>query len=395
MIEPADRFEYDHCGTTLSYGRDRVLEMSALLAEHGLERALIVCGSTTGSTDAVMEPVREGLRERLVSVFDEASAKKSVETVYGGIKAMREHRADVIVGIGGGSSLDVARLMSVLDADGRTIEDVYDTLESAGTIRITHVEDGAIPVVAVPTTFVGACLSGGGSLEAPNLVSSAYPPRVKLSAHNARPIAVVYDPALFETTPTEILAGSAMNGFNKGLETIYAPGGTPITDATAASGLRQMCDGFLEIRSGDPVAFERAVIGLALVQFERRTSLIHAFGHGFSRRYPIQQGLVHAVVTPHVLRYVFDHVDGRRALLADAIGLSDSGLSSDAAVIEAFETVRDELRLPSRLRELDGVCRDDLSSIATFISQDDPMAFVPEGIAPTASDIEAILRTAY
>jgi alcohol dehydrogenase class IV len=52
------------------------------------------------------------------------------------------------------------------------------------------------------------------------------------------------------------------------------------------------------------------------VQFQRKTSVVHAFGHGFSRRYTLQQGDVHAVLVPHVLEYLFSKIDLRRELLA-------------------------------------------------------------------------------
>ncbi|MFL9708858.1 hypothetical protein, partial [Aeromonas veronii] len=74
-----------------------------------------------------------------------------------------------------------------------------------------------------------------------------------------------------------------MNGFNKGLERIYSNRSTPITDATAIRGL-QMLQAGLPNLPGDTVAMERAVVGIILVQFARRLSIIHAFAHGYTRR---------------------------------------------------------------------------------------------------------------
>jgi len=114
---------------------------------------------------------------------------------------------------------------------------------------------------------------------------------------------MIYDPDLFETTPMSALAGSSMNGFDKGLETIYSSHATPITDATAMRGLQLLRESLPNLDGNNPTEMERAVIGIILVQFERRGSIIHAIGHGFSRRYPVQQGIVHAIVAPHALRY--------------------------------------------------------------------------------------------
>jgi len=173
------------------------------------------------------------------------------------------------------------------------------------------------------------------------------------------------DPALFETTPQSVLAGSAMNGFNKGIETPYAADASPVSDATAVHGTRLLRDALPHVagdRPDDPAATDRAVVGALLVQLGRKISVIHAFGHGFARRYDVQQGTVHAVVAPHVLAYLFDEVDASRRALANGLGVATAG-RDDAAIAEdvvsEVAAVRDSLPVPSRLRELDPVDEDD------------------------------------
>uniref|UniRef100_UPI0037444045 iron-containing alcohol dehydrogenase n=1 Tax=Halobellus ruber TaxID=2761102 RepID=UPI0037444045 len=77
-----------------------------------------------------------------------------------------------------------------------------------------------------------------------------------------------------------------------------------------------------------------------------RASIIHAFGHGFD----VHQGTIHGVVAPHVLRCVFDRVEGRRDPLASALGVADAGADPADAVTDAVAGVRDDLGLPRRLR---------------------------------------------
>ncbi len=385
-----DPFEFDYGGTALVYGRGAVDRLGDLLADRGLGRALVVCGANVGANREVMDPVERGLGDRLAGVYDGTTPAKRAEDAYGGIEAMRAADADVLVGVGGGSSLDIARQASALAADGRSLDDLREEFRAAGRIEPPAGPDPT-PVVVVPTTFAGADVSSGGSIEVFDAGSSPSGQPVRTSGR-VRPFAVVHDPDLFATTPRSALAGSAMNGFNKGLETIYGRGHNPLTDATATRGLRYLVDGLPRLDQPDGV--ERAVVGSVLVQFERRTNVLHAFGHGFARRYDVQQGVAHAVVTPAVLRFLLERVDARRAVLAEGLGVEVTGLA-DAAVadriVAAVTELRDALDLPTRLRDVGGVEREDLGAVAAFVVDDDPMGRAPEGFDPTVEAVEALL----
>ncbi|UWG48503.1 Alcohol dehydrogenase, class IV [Halanaeroarchaeum sp. HSR-CO] len=188
-----------------------------------------------------------------------------------------------------------------------------------------------------------------------------------------------------------------MNGFDKGIETIYASTASPITDATAVRGLRLLSEALPRLPD-DPAAMEHAVVGMILVQYERQPSFVHAFGHGFAERYDVQQGVVHGVLVPHVLRYLFEQVDARRSVLAEAFAI-DTWSMDDAAVaeaiVEAVEAVRDALDRPTRLRDLDPVREANLPAIAGAVIDDRMMPRAPSALAPTVDDIEGVLRAAW
>ena len=400
MISIPDSFDYDHCGVDLVYGRGSIADLGESLAGRELERALIVCGSNVGANEDLMGPVREGLGERLAGVFDGTKPSKDARGAFDGLERAREVDADAFVAVGGGSSIDVARAMGILESDGRSMDDLLAEAKGEGDIDPIRGGDSVTPLVAVPTTFAGADVSSGGSL----LVASVDDPpegevnRLGIDDPRSPPVEVRYDPALFETTPMGALAGSAMNGFDKGIETVYGQGPTAITDGTAVHGLSLLAEAFPRLGDGAPDAMDRAVVGIILVQFERSTNVIHAFGHGFSRRYPVQQGIIHAVLVPHVLRYVFEHVDGRRDLLARGLGIDAEGLSADEtaeAVVDAVVEVRDGLGLPSRLRDLDPVDRNDAPAIAEFIMGDGALSRSPPGLDPTADELEAVIHEAW
>lgn len=403
MLPIADAFEYDHRGCDLVFGRGCVDRLGDYLAGRDLDRALVVCGSNVGANRDLMAPIEAGLGDRLAGVFDGTTPGKQAESAFEAIDAMREVDADALVGVGGGSSLDVARQASTFAADDRSLADLRkEARERGGEVAPPDSDPGERPpVVVIPTTFAGADVSAGGSLRVLSADESPTDQPV-LASGSAWPVADFADPALFETTPASVLAGSAMNGLDKGIETPYARDANPASDATAVHGLRLLSDALPEVvgdgSGADADAMDRAVVGALLVQLDRKVSVVHAVGHGFARRYDVQQGAVHAVVVPHVLRYLFEEVDAARGLLAEGFGVETAGRSDDEigeAVVEAVVSVRDALDAPTRLRDLPETREADLPAIAAFVVDDHPMERAPAGLDPSAEAIEAVLREAW
>ncbi|MCD2202939.1 iron-containing alcohol dehydrogenase family protein [Halobacterium sp. KA-6] len=393
-------FRFDYDPGVLRYGTDSVADLADELDRQGFERALVVCGSTVGSTPAVMEPIRDGLGDKLAGVFDETTPEKRLSTALDARDAYREHDADVLVALGGGSSLDVAKAVSVLATGGQDAEAAAREFAETGTLSA----DGDLePIVAVPTTLAGADLSVVAGLNAhPESGLVDVPVSGGLSDRRLMPCAVCYDPALVATTPRDVLVGSAMNGFDKGIETLYAANATPVTDATAARGLGLLADGLRELGRGsvDADTLEPVLEGLLLVQYgisrpgETTLSVIHAFGHGLTDGYAVQQGAAHAVVAPHVLRHLFAEVDGRRDLLANALGAADADDPAEA-VVEAVADVRDALGLPDSLADVAGPEPSEFPAVAETVVADAFMANAPPDLDLTTDDVEAVLRAAY
>lgn len=400
-------FKFDYDPGTIVYGRDCVADIDSELAAIDAGRALLVTGRTVGHTAEVVEPVRSGVGDRLAGEFAETTPEKTLETAFDGADRMHATDADAVVALGGGSSLDLAKIVSVLAARGEFDREAIRTeFERSATVGVP---DGDLPpVVAVPTTLAGADLS---------LVAGLTSRRNGLTRggvfdERLMPEALFYDPELFETTPHDVLCASAMNGFDKGVETLYAGRRTPITDGTATRGLGLLARGLPRLGAGerDEDTLRDAIVGTVLVQYGcsradgLTLSLIHAFGHGIARGYAVQQGAAHGIIAPHALSYIFDRVDGRRDLLAAALGVDGDTVgpsgSSDpdgdaAAVVDAVRDIRDALGLPSRLRDVEDMHEEDLPAVAEDVAGDPFVSNGPEDIDPTVADIEAVLREAW
>ncbi|WP_020222366.1 iron-containing alcohol dehydrogenase [Halarchaeum acidiphilum] len=148
-----DGFRFDYRPATIRYGAGAAGDLRDELGAHGVERALVVAGTTTGTASAVIGPVRDGLGDRLGDVFAETTPEKRLDTALAGAARYDEIGADGIVALGGGSSLDVAKAVRALVASGDR-ETAISTFAEAGALPVP---DALPPLVAVPTT-----LSRGG-----------------------------------------------------------------------------------------------------------------------------------------------------------------------------------------------------------------------------------------
>ena len=198
MLPLTDQWTFDHRGSEIVFGRGQVESLGDRLDTRNLERAMIVCGSNVGANEALMGPIRSALGDRLVATYDETTPAKSAETIFDGIEAMDEHDPDVLIGVGGGSSLDVARQMSVFAESDRSLA-AYREDARAGEFSPPEPADPT-DVVVVPTTFAGADLSSGGSFE---LITAEDAPDDQPFVGKGRvwPTIMLSDPEGFETTP--------------------------------------------------------------------------------------------------------------------------------------------------------------------------------------------------
>ena len=381
----AGAFRFAYNPPTVRYGLESVAHLDSELARLDCTRALVVCGQTVGERPAVLDPVRDGLGNRCAGVFAETTPAKRLATAVACAERMDECDADAVVALGGGSSIDVARVAAAVAASEHPPRALGDQLAATGTLAVP---DETAPVLAVPTTLAGASLSALAGISAsPESGLVSVPAGGGVGNEQLMPAVAVYDPVLVAETPRDVLAGSAMNGLSKGIETLYASTRSPVTDATASRGL-ELLAGALPVLGPDRTVdgdtaelvrdpeLQTVVQGLVLVQYGvsrpdgTTFSLLHALGHALrvhSRDSQtgtgVQLGRAHAVVAPAALSWLFEQGEGRRDLLARALGAETA--TPAAGVVERMRELRSALGLPARLRAVAGIDRDMLDDIAT------------------------------
>jgi alcohol dehydrogenase class IV len=218
----ATSFEFATAGRIM-IGPGRAAELPGVLAELG-SRVLMCTGAN---------PQRHaGLLASLgvpAAVFPVA-AEPTVDLAREAVAAAREHGADVVAAVGGGSVIDTAKAVAMLLGNGG---DPLDYLEVVGSGR--PVTKPAVPCVAVPTT------AGTGAEATANavLAVSAYQVKASLRSPLMIPRVALVDPLLTVSCPPPVTASSGLDALTQCLEPFVSVRANPLTDGLAREGLRR------------------------------------------------------------------------------------------------------------------------------------------------------------
>lgn len=344
----------------------------------------------------MLEEVAGGLGQRLAGVSARATAAKDLADVASIADEVAALGGDALVAVGGGGSIDTARGVSALLARGLRAREVQDRAESGdGSVLADH--PAALPIVAVPSTFAGADLSARGSISIPRPGDDVGSARIRVYAH-VRSSVACFDPWIFEASPRSVLGSSFMNAANKGLETLYSPASDRHSDLTAFHGLRLMSTSIGDGEHAlDRMRHAEAVFGLLHVQMNRRVSVIHAFGHGFSRVLGVHQGVAHAALAPVVLRHLLGRIDCRRDLLAGALGIDSHGDRTDVglAIVGRLERMRDVVADRSAARHLRRPPSSTIPAVVEAVVGDRLLAAAPRGVTFDRDVIRELLEEVW
>jgi alcohol dehydrogenase class IV len=222
----ATGFEFATAGRIVA-GPGRAAELPGVLA--GLGSRVLVC---TGANPARHESLLAGLGMP-AAVFPVAG-EPTAELARAGIAAAREHGADVVAAVGGGSVIDLGKAVAMLLANGG---DPLDYLEVVGAGR--KITRHAAPCVAVPTT------AGTGAEVTANAVLAVPEHHLKASLRSPLmiPRVALVDPELTASCPPPVTAASGLDALTQCLEPFVSVRATPLTDGLAREGLRRAAAG--------------------------------------------------------------------------------------------------------------------------------------------------------
>jgi alcohol dehydrogenase class IV len=332
-------------------------------------RAFVVSGSRSLAASGILPQALAHLRDAGVEPVPVGEIRHEplvddVDRLVGELLAFGAAPGDLVVAIGGGSAIDLAKGAAAL-VTNRGGASVRDYLEGVGTGLVIDVPP--LPVLAVPTT------AGTGSEATKNAVISSYEPPFKKSLRSEQmvPRIVLIDPELTVSAPPAVTAATGMDAITQLIESYLSRRATPVTRQMAQAGLEGAVPALLEaFREGrsrparETMARAAFLSGVALAN--SGLGLAHGVAAALGIHCRVPHGLACAVMLPAAIRYnlsdrrVAEEFSVISPLIVDRT-LGNASTNS-AAALTRIEQLLGELMIPRRLSAL-GVTREQLPAI--------------------------------
>ncbi|MGR3782087.1 MAG: iron-containing alcohol dehydrogenase [Albimonas sp.] len=359
MAAPRANWSYP---TAIRFGAGRITELAEACAAAGISKPLLVTDRglaplpiTTQALD-LMEAAGLGR-----AIFADVDPNPTEENLEAGIDAFNEGGHDGVIAFGGGSGLDLGKLIALM---ARQAIPVWD-LEDIGDWW-TRADAAAIaPIVAVPTT------AGTGSEVGRAGVLTNSETHVKKIIFHPRllPSVVICDPELTVGMPRVITVGTGMDAFAHCLEAYCSPHYHPMSQGIALEGLRLVWENLPRVVA-DPQDLEArahmmSAAAMGATAFQKGLGAVHSLSHPIGAHHDTHHGMTNAVFLPAVLAFNRPAVEARIEALAAYLGIP-GGFDG---FMEALLQFRETLGVPPTLLAL-GVENPDIETLAAEAAED-------------------------
>jgi alcohol dehydrogenase class IV len=316
---------------TLAFGVRCAAQCADELARLGRKRVFVVTSPPTRSLCDVLG------KETIA--WDGVAAEPSIATFREALAAARDARADAVVGLGGGSAMDVAKLVAAFVDNSQDITDAFG---------IGKLLTRSTWLACLPTT------AGTGSEVSPNAILLDESDQLKkgvISPH-LMPDAAYVDPELTLSVPPAVTGATGLDALTHCIEAYANKFAHPVIDLYAlkgieliASSLKRAYDNGKDIDARTNVALGSMYGGICLGPVN--TGAVHALSYPLGGEFHVAHGVANAVLLPHVIEFNLHAAPDRYSAIAHALGAK----TAEAGVAILRQLVRD-CGIPPRLRDL-------------------------------------------
>ena len=356
--------------TMVEYGVGAVEGLGEKVRElSGGSKVLIVTDPGLIATGLIDRGIGILKKEKIeAALFSDIKGNPDVQCIAKGVEAMKAFGAEMTVAIGGGSAMDVAKAINIVEANGGDILD-YEVTRAG---QKNPLKSRKKPLITVPTT------SGTGSEV--TIWSVLTDPARSMKASFGHPWyapdLALADPLLTLTVPQGLTAAQGMDALTHAIEAYTSIAPMPQTDALAlyairriSGSLRQAVANGADVKARDDMLMGSLMAGMAFNSAP--VGCVHALAHTLGGFYDTPHGVANAIMLPYVMEYNVTAVPDRFAEVAKAMGERTSGLSvvdqADRA-IEAVRRLSKDVGIPS-LAEV-GAKKEDIPRLAELAFDD-------------------------
>ena len=349
--------------TAMKFGAGRIKELPQACSAAGIKNPLLVTDRglatlpVTQSTLDILEAAGLGR-----AMFSEVDPNPNELNLDAGVAAYIAGGHDGVIAFGGGSGLDLGKMVAFMACQTRPVwdyEDIDDWWTRADAAAIA-------PIVAVPTTA-----GTGSEVGRASVITNSKTHIKKIIFHpKVLPTVVICDPELTMSMPKVITAGTGLDAFAHCVEAFSSPHYHPMSQGIALEGMRLVID-FLPRAFTDGTDLEAranmmSAAAMGATAFQKGLGAIHALSHPIGAVYNTHHGTTNAVCMPAVLEFNAAAIKDRFDLAAPYLGIA-GGFNGFRDFVQELN---DSLKIPRRLSEM-GV-RDDRIDELSAMALNDP-----------------------
>jgi alcohol dehydrogenase len=369
MTIPRSNLNYP---TAIKFGAGRIRELADHCKANGITRPLLVTDPGLAAMPMVGKIVDDVKQAGLdIAVFSDVRSNPVETNVTAGVRGYNAGDHDGVVALGGGSALDVGKLVALMHGQRVSLfelEDVDDWWTRADASKIA-------PIIAVPTTA-----GTGSEVGRAGVVTHPETHEKKIIFHPAiMPRVAILDPELTVGLPPKLTAATGMDAMAHCVESYCAPLYHPLAAGVALEGLRLVKENLARaVKKGMDIDARGHMLmasAMGATAFQRGLGAIHALSHPFGGLYDAHHGTLNGIIMPYVVKANRRKIERRIERAAAYLGIK-GGFSGFLKWILAL---RKEIGIPHRLADI-GLDTKRLDEVAAMAIKDpsaggNPIAF--------------------
>ena len=331
------------------FGNGDIEKICKVLSLHGIKKPLI-CSDPGLSSIGMIDKIKNLISDDFSSSFYlDTPANPTEQSVKDALKIYKNDGCDGVVGFGGGSSIDLAKAVSLMANHNENI--INYSIAEGGYRKITE----TIPMIAIPTTSgTGSEISDGALL-----VMDDGRKLIFASPH-LRPNAAICDPELTIGLPPVLTAGAGMDALTHCIEAILSPVIDPPAEAVGLDGIEKIIkdEGLVRAYKDGNDKEARWNMMMASTEgamaFSKGLGAVHSMSHaiGANQQLNLHHGTLNAVILPTVLKFNRNHIENKYSRIATAMGINQS-----VDLADEIRKLNELIGIPSGLAQM-GVTED-------------------------------------
>jgi alcohol dehydrogenase class IV len=385
--------------TRIVFGNGKIDSLKDEIQKLSGKRVLVLSGRTLAEKTDAVRRINDGLGDMSAGVYSGLTQRAPLSTAVEAANLALASGADTLVGVGGSTISDAARMIAVLMAEGiTTVEQLRQLGEEQDMLLSPNLDGKVLPLqVAVPTTLSAGEFNMGGG----NVLDDQAGHKIRVRHPRLYADLIMLDSVMTEGTPDWLWLSTGVKALDHCIERLYTTGNQPAIDAPILAAAEILFTHLPKSREsdGDPEARLQCLVAAWMSMMGAPNfamGLSHAIGHILGVKYSVGHGYTSCVTQPYVMEFNRPVSAAKQALLARSAGLDTRGMSDEAAAEAAGRAVDDfvlGMGMPHRIRELE-IPEADLPEIAELVLTDDGCRNNPIPIT-SAEQVMEVLRAAF